>query len=1170
MKIEPKRVKKIDSPLLIIGLGGTGSDALLTIMNKFNHRYELPVTTNGDVLDTPERTAYLAFDTDVLELKSKKMGDMSFRPEHIFQLTIPARLGVGALPEYITDWWDNKITGYEIKNGAGGIRQAGRFVLFHNVDAIVDKLKTVIGTLLATPAGGTMGTLEIVLNTGISGGTGSGTFLDMAYLIRYVMERDYPNVDYNFMAYILMPPVNVDKIPQITTHKRNMLEATGFAALKELDFWMNYPTHHYHFEQQYSASIKKEWNSKPFDNAVLMGNAKLDGTLIVNAYDNCLDVLSESVVNFFAHEDTGTNGQISLRSHLSNVTMQGNFLQKPFPSNYTYMTVGAAVSDSQQEAMVTYETKLTFDRIHDLEKVDKLQIDGSRHAAPLLGQRAGTEFMDRFLPTNVDYFSGFASVCPDLDIFSDPSWTPRTVFESEPIHGTWYQSWQHDCQLEAKKYAYDEVKQLYTRFQDLVKEYATNLNYGPYTLSEFLKDPTDGFAHLINEQVDLWDHHASSIRSELDNTFTHVQTNLYSRMQSINKLKQALDMMGEAKKYFDGCRTLFQVERDYELANAMSLELHDLKKAVSAYYDTILPSFCGLLSNAGLSLQKDVQELDTQISTGDIATVNQLKSYINTAFGNPQQDQQAVRVISRMIDLSQTIRVNNMGTLEGMTEAREQLLHAADRFVLESAQNINGINMDHLVEITMPDSTQQERIDYIAQTILPKLKTSAQTMLPLIVTTAAADQYIPYAYVSVPNNAPLIDKGVEAYQKEEHITPKKSDVSDKIYWLNTFNCVPLYMYTDLARLERVYDEASARNGVNGLHLVQATTESGDHMLRHDWSLLPSPVVHQLEKLEMPAVIAAKHAEIMETLEQALQNHAAALSTTPSGQEQLQLRLRMTADGRPETMDQFDRKLNAIVQNTAMSAEEKIEKLKTMADEGTVISKEYSSYTQKFAEAAGLRLGIDHGDEAEMKRVADNTEKARLLAAEYILYAWYPHLAEQMIAQKEMFRKLSEAIANEQKSIQGAAGLQSFAKTFLLLYLNGTFIFGRTSVKYKDFRGEEAPLINKADLTDDELTVYNDFCAPLVLLSVLGTETDARIDEHDRLYLNDTAKKLEASIDNMSDEEYEALRSKAAEFRSQYAQTADAIKYSKGDLAKPVRENMIQLLQLMLSAARIYA
>ena len=213
MKIEPKRVKKIDSPLLIIGLGGTGSDALLTIMNKFNHRYELPVTTNGDVLDTPERTAYLAFDTDVLELKSKKMGDMSFRPEHIFQLTIPARLGVGALPEYITDWWDNKITGYEIKNGAGGIRQAGRFVLFHNVDAIVDKLKTVIGTLLATPAGGTMGTLEIVLNTGISGGTGSGTFLDMAYLIRYVMERDYPNVDYNFMAYILMPPVNVDKIP---------------------------------------------------------------------------------------------------------------------------------------------------------------------------------------------------------------------------------------------------------------------------------------------------------------------------------------------------------------------------------------------------------------------------------------------------------------------------------------------------------------------------------------------------------------------------------------------------------------------------------------------------------------------------------------------------------------------------------------------------------------------------------------------------------------------------------------------------------------------------------------------------------------------------------------------------------------------------------------------
>ena len=98
MKVEPKRVKKVDSPLLLIGLGGTGTDALLTIMDKFNRRYDLPVTENGDVLDTPERTAYLAFDTDQAELASKKRGNMRFAPGSMYILDISGAVGGGVQP----------------------------------------------------------------------------------------------------------------------------------------------------------------------------------------------------------------------------------------------------------------------------------------------------------------------------------------------------------------------------------------------------------------------------------------------------------------------------------------------------------------------------------------------------------------------------------------------------------------------------------------------------------------------------------------------------------------------------------------------------------------------------------------------------------------------------------------------------------------------------------------------------------------------------------------------------------------------------------------------------------------------------------------------------------------------------------------------------------------
>ena len=44
MDISIERVKKLNDPLLVIGLGGTGSDIVYTIKKLFAERYELPAT----------------------------------------------------------------------------------------------------------------------------------------------------------------------------------------------------------------------------------------------------------------------------------------------------------------------------------------------------------------------------------------------------------------------------------------------------------------------------------------------------------------------------------------------------------------------------------------------------------------------------------------------------------------------------------------------------------------------------------------------------------------------------------------------------------------------------------------------------------------------------------------------------------------------------------------------------------------------------------------------------------------------------------------------------------------------------------------------------------------------------------------------------------------------
>ena len=1162
MQVEPKRVKKVDSPLLIIGLGGTGSDALLTIMDKFKQRFILPTDANGETLNAPERTAYLAFDTDKTEMESRKIGTSSFRQENIFPLQIPERLGVGTIPAYITDWWDPKLTGYQIKNGAGGIRQVGRFVLFHNVDGIVRKLETTIKDLISLEKDKSMGTLEIVLTTGISGGTGSGTFLDMAYLIRYVMDHSFPQVAVNFMAYILTPSVNVDKIATITSGKKDMLETTGYAALKELDFWMNYNTHQYPFTQRYSSNVEVKWNTIPFDNVILMSNQKKDGTMIQNAYYNCLDVLSESVLNFYADEAVGTDGQISLRSHLSNISGQMEYLHRKYPANYTYMSVGAAASGDLKDYMITYEAQTTLTRIGELKKTDKVLTEGSLHAAPLLGEREGETFLQKFFPPALDYFGLFANEWTDPGIFYDPTITPKVIHDGPPIQGDLYSDWIHDCDLHAKEFAVREVQNLDRHFKELVMEYVTNLNYGPYETSRFLKDEEGGFVGFFTRLFRMWQGYEDSCLAERNNAQSEVSQILYPKVTNMGGAAQALGMWGPVNAYKDGCIRMFHAERDYALAREITAELRDMQSRVRAYCMTILPTFCNLLDEVNNNLVDDLQLMRNSRVGTSIASADQITGFVDSVFGTVEQDRLATQLLTTMVRESQSIQLNSLGTIDGMEDIRNEFEHATDHFVQEATCTLNGSTMDDVLKIVMPDATQQQKVEYLSQKLLPSLKQAAQTMLPLTVKEESSNEYIPYAYASVPDDAPIIQQGVQAYSATEHITPKLSDVTDRIYWLNTLNCIPMYMFVDVPRLEKVYENSLVNLGAKGLHLVYAP-KNGRHELYNDWSLLPSPVVHELQKIQAPGTVQQRHQAIEAMFEKAMASGAIKLDNQ-AGKEQLKVILRLDESGNIETMDQFDTKLTAVMSED-IGDTEKLARLEELKGEGKEFTIDYTDYSEIFAAANDWSLRADHNTSEELKQVEENRMKARIRAAEYILYSWKPQLAEQMISQQEMHEKINKAM----DSLKGVAIPDDFLRGFMGLFLNGVFTFGRMGINFKDVRGGDSMLISKADLTDDELSAFG-YCNALVLAKAIFNEDDKRIDPNDRRYLNDSIKRFTADIDRMPEDEYQALVAKAKEFRTEFEKTADAIKYDRGSLSKAVREEMFTLMDRMIRATRIFS
>ena len=289
----------------MIGLGGTGADALLSVMETFRQRFELEKDPAGQLPDAPERTAYLAFDTDELGLEYKKRGASVLHRKQIVPLDISDisdRSAETPVPSYISEWLDPQLVDL-FPERLGGVRQAGRLALFCHVDDIVTRLVSVIRRLVAMPIGEGVGSLEIVLLTGITGSTGSGMFLDMAYLIRHVVATLFPGMYPNFMAYILTPSVSVNRVGPMPASLRKRMESNGFAAMKELDFWMNAEEHKYPFAQKYREGLNVPWNRKPFDEVVFLGNQPSSHANILNDYDACMETISEALLAFYTAEE---------------------------------------------------------------------------------------------------------------------------------------------------------------------------------------------------------------------------------------------------------------------------------------------------------------------------------------------------------------------------------------------------------------------------------------------------------------------------------------------------------------------------------------------------------------------------------------------------------------------------------------------------------------------------------------------------------------------------------------------------------------------------------------------------------------------------------------------------------------------------------------------------
>lgn len=242
-------------PTIIIGLGGTGKEVLLRLRRQFVEKY-------GSINDFPI-ISYLYIDTDnapteeggLARERDFLINDIEFQPsEKIFNPVNPSDYihKIHDVP-HIKQWLNT--TGEigklgTMNTGAGQIRPAARLALYHNYDEIVSKLTSAKSRITDSRSINLVkdkhkiknvntDKINVYVITSVSGGTGSGMFIDFGFIIRSIFKNSAIST-----SYVVLPQI-------FQSYGKERVYANGYAALKELEY--------YNLKNIYDVSWKKNF-----------------------------------------------------------------------------------------------------------------------------------------------------------------------------------------------------------------------------------------------------------------------------------------------------------------------------------------------------------------------------------------------------------------------------------------------------------------------------------------------------------------------------------------------------------------------------------------------------------------------------------------------------------------------------------------------------------------------------------------------------------------------------------------------------------------------------------------------------------------------------------------------------------------------------------------------
>ena len=331
--VENKRTPRKQGLTLVISSGGSGMSAIREAMQTANQKLTPDFATYVKFIvvdsSTGEIDAMRKLGIDVINISSPGADQrlLYANRDFFYKQFVPADYNITLLNS----------------DGASQDRMTGKIKLYDknagktNDEILRDKIEDIFKNEWK---GFTDLPVDIMILTGISGGNGSGTFLDIAAQARKACPGTN---DVRVYGYLMLPDT-VERYASSTLAK-NSLYRNGFAALKELESYM---------------SIDLENDRKElFPSQVTANNVEISSVnrlydfpvLISGDYDAAVSMIAETIVNSIADSD----GKFEQRAFYSNnLTVRATTLSKKGMMNAGVLKADACPEDSHLYCGIGY------------------------------------------------------------------------------------------------------------------------------------------------------------------------------------------------------------------------------------------------------------------------------------------------------------------------------------------------------------------------------------------------------------------------------------------------------------------------------------------------------------------------------------------------------------------------------------------------------------------------------------------------------------------------------------------------------------------------------------------------------------------------------------------------------------------------------------------------